>query len=123
MNIRQEADDLAGKGFGHDGLGDITVEAGNQQTVAVAYGIKRGDRDDGDSTQNRIGLEIPDHFAAPQFGEFDITDDEVGGFPARRGQARLAICGWQRSVAGGLEQNGVKLQAEGIVLDDENTAP
>ena len=75
-------------------------------------------------TWRRTGsdLEIPDHFVASQFGEYDVTDDQVGQLAARHGQPLLAICGRQRSAAGGLEQDGIKLQAEGIVLDDENAA-
>ena len=46
--------DLFHKNLSLDGLGDVTVKTGGQQTVAIAPVVEDGHRDDGDLAQNRI---------------------------------------------------------------------
>src|SRR6185503_4398215 len=88
---RNESFDLADKLFRVDRLGDVAVEAGAQQFVAIADHGQRGDRDQRYTPKGRMALQPSGDAKAIDLGQLDVANDKIDIRPSRRVEAFLAV--------------------------------
>src|SRR3954470_8949516 len=115
-----ETRDIRDEGCDVDGLGDVVVEALEQESLAVAlHGVRRHccDRD---AAEQVIAPERREHLVAGHVRELDVQEDQVRHPLAGKAKRVSARAGGQRLVAVHAQQLACQLQAGVVVLHHQD---
>src|ERR1051326_4728262 len=102
------------------GLGDVIVAARGPRLLLVSAQRIRGDGDDRDRCERRIGLDAAGGFVAVEQRQMDVPQDQVRLRAGRDGERVLAVLGLDHLVSGAAEQIAQDLPIVLLILDHQD---
>jgi hypothetical protein len=117
--VRADRDD---EGLGVDRLLDVAVASGLHRPRPVRRHRVRGDRDDRDGGQRRVGLQRARDRIAVHARQLDVQQHQRGALARRHCQPGRAVGGMQHLPAVRLQQEGHEVTVVLVVLDQQDAA-
>src|SRR6266487_5441347 len=102
------------------GLGNVGIATSGTSLAIIPGQRIRGDDDDGDDMQHRVGLETARGLIAIDARQLDVHEDEVRPVRRRRCQARLAVHRFDHLEIGAREQIPQDFPIVFLILDHQD---
>src|SRR5207253_3109859 len=104
-----------------DRLGDEAIATSRSRLLVVTLHRVRGDRDDGNAGQARVGADQARGFEPIQTGELQIHENQRGSLERGDRHAGRSVGGFEHFVAFGRQDVSHQLQVHRVILDHEDS--